>query len=628
MRKAPLYSLLSDHRVLDDLRHGELEAAVPHDQRAQLDLLVHGTEGAITPGAYTDTEAIILTRGRPSLLVQDGKWEKPRSAEITRRLDPAMKVLEQAVPRVGRVEILGYSLDYIGTGWMLDEDVMVTNRHVAEMFALARGNGFAFRTDADGRVLKSRVDFLREHQRTEMRQANIAEVLFVEIFGDARPDMALVRLERGATGLPEPISLDDGIIGFRDHVAVIGYPAEDPRNDAFVLREIFRNVFGVKRLSPGWISGVRQDGKVLMHDCTTLGGSSGSVIINLATGKACGLHFSGSYLESNYAVTSAALKQRLAQLGPRVVAVPARAPAAASPEGAASEESEEARRRRTKTPAEPSRRELASRKGYDPEFLGTGDLAVPMPEVPEELVAPVHDDPNGELKYTHFSLKMRADRRVALHTACNIDGNLLFNFPRAKDQWFADTRLVDVSHQTDETLYAKNQLDRGHLVRRLDPGWGETRAEGLQGIEDTFFFTNCSPQHAMLNQKTWLSLEDYVLQNAATHALKVTVFTGPVFRDNDRLYRGVQIPEEFWKVVVIVNEFTNRLSATGYLLSQADQLGDLEFVFGEFRTYQIPVAEIEAKTGLTFGDLTRYDPLGSIESSPKREIRGIDDLVL
>lgn len=67
---------------------------------------------------------------------------------------------------------------------------------------------------------------------------------------------------------------------------------------------------------------MRQDGMVLMHDCTTLGGSSGSVIINLATGKACELHFSGTYRESNYAVTSAAIKQRLAQLGRTLVAVP------------------------------------------------------------------------------------------------------------------------------------------------------------------------------------------------------------------------------------------------------------------------------------------------------------------
>ncbi len=49
--------------------------------------------------------------------------------------------------------------------------------------------------------------------------------------------------------------------------------------------------------------------------------------------------------------------------------------------------------------------------------------------------------------------------------------------------------------------------------------------------------------------------------------LKVTVFTGPVFRSDDLIYRGVQIPAEFWKVVVIVKQ-DGHLSATAYLQSQ------------------------------------------------------------
>ena len=63
---------------------------------------------------------------------------------------------------------------------------------------------------------------------------------------------------------------------------------EDPRNDAFAMRDIFKGVYNVKRLSPGWVSGVRPDGKLLEHDCTALGGNSGSVVLNLATGKVCG----------------------------------------------------------------------------------------------------------------------------------------------------------------------------------------------------------------------------------------------------------------------------------------------------------------------------------------------------
>lgn len=624
MRKAPLYSLLTDSAVLSGLRgDGSLESAVPSAERESLDLLMKGRESAINPGPLNKPEAIILTRGRPALLIMDGKWEPIENGELRRRIDAASSALERAIPRVGRVEILDYQLDYVGTGWMVDEDVIVTNRHVAGLFATRRGGGFSFLASADGLAYRARVDFLRENERKAQQQALVAEVLFIEDESEARPDWALLRLDRSAGALPAPIELDDTRLKFHDDVAVIGYPAEDPRNDAFVMREIFRNVYGVKRLSPGWLSGIREDGLLLQHDCSTLGGNSGSVVIKLATGKACGLHFAGSYLDANYAVTSSALKQRLAAIGRTIVAVP----------GSTGQESAEVeeKRRRPARPAAPSAEELASRKGYDPEFLGSPDVAVPLPALTGDLpgrLATVKGSPNGELKYQHFSLKMRADRKVAFFTAVNIDGNLLYNFPRGRDVWFADPRLEDPGDETSEGLYASNTLDRGHLVRRLDPAWGRTRAEAARAMEDTFFFTNCSPQHARLNQKTWLSLEDYVLENAAAQDLKVSVFTGAHFQDGDRLYRGVRIPEEFWKVVVIVNGFTGRLSATGYVVSQADYLGDLEFVFGEFCTYQVPVADIEQRTNLSFGDLSRYDPLGRIEISPRRLIGGPDDLVL
>jgi endonuclease G len=611
VNKASLHSLLRDRTVLADLRDDFLvrESGGSSEVQRQLDLLCEGREDAIDPTRLTVPEAIIYREGRPALLIQDGRWEDARSGELRARLARSEQALRRAIPCVGRVEIRDHRLDYVGTGWMLDEDILVTNRHVAELFAAARGGGFSFMSDGDGRLLRVRVDFLREHERAGARRLDVAAVLFMESPGDARPDMALVRLARGADGLPAPIELDDAAVRYDGDVAVIGYPAEDHRNDLFAMREIFGRTYGVKRLSPGKVAGVRGDGVVFAHDCSTLGGNSGSPVINLATGRACGLHFAGAYMRENYAVSAAALKQRLSQLGRRTIAL--------------------TRAELVPTTAQPEVRSAPElpRTGYDPAFLGDA-ITVPLPHVTAGAVADVRGRDDGELKYTHFSVKMRADRRIACFTACNIDGARLFNVPRGRDRWLAEPRLVDPAHQTDASLYAGNALDRGHLVRRLDPAWGDSRAEALQAIADTFVFTNCAPQHARLNQRTWLELEDYVLENAATYALKVSVFTGPILRDDDRLYRGVRLPEAYWKVVVIVNAFTGRPSATAYLLSQAEELGDLEFAYGEFRTHQVPVTEIEARTGLDFGRLRNLDPLGGLETRARRLITGPEDLAL
>ena len=201
--------------------------------------------------------------------------------------------------------------------------------------------------------------------------------------------------------------------------------------------------------------------------------------------------------------------------------------------------------------------------------------------------------------------------------------NNKMNVKRSKDKWYYDPR-IDQKYQMGPATYSKNDIDRGHLVRRRDPVWGDAAKEANK---DTFHFTNCSPQHKNFNQKTWLELEDYLLNNADNSKLKVTVFTGPIFRADDMLYRGVQIPAEFWKVAVIVKK-DGKLSATAYLQSQKNLLDDLEFAYGKYKTYQVPVSKIEALTGLDFGNLRNHDPIGQIESTIGREIETFDDIKL
>ena len=190
-----------------------------------------------------------------------------------------------------------------------------------------------------------------------------------------------------------------------------------------------------------------------------------------------------------------------------------------------------------------------NRNGYNANFL---EKKVPLPSIPDNLmddVVKLKNSNNEELKYTNFSAVMSKSRGLAFYTAVNIDGSKLEQLERNNDVWYYDPR-IEREFQYGPELYSNNDLDRGHLVRRLDPVWGSNFKDAN---EDTFHFSNCSPQHKNLNQKTWLDLEDYILRNADVHDLKVNVFTGPVFNQNDLIYRGKYlIPSEFWKVVTIV----------------------------------------------------------------------------
>ena len=271
-------------------------------------------------------------------------------------------------------------------------------------------------------------------------------------------------------------------------------------------------------------------------------------------------------------------------------------------------------------------RDYKNRNGYVPHFL---EKTIPLPTISNSLtndIVKLKNNNDIELKYTNFSLVMSKSRKLPFFTAVNIDGSQLKLLERTRDAWYYDPR-IEKEFQYGPDLYFNNDLDRGHLVRRLDPVWGPNFKDAN---EDTFHFTNCSPQHKNLNQKTWLELEDYILKNADVHDLKVNVFTGPIFNANDLIYRGKYlIPAEFWKVVTIIkNDDKKSISATAYLQTQKQLIENLKFVFGEFKTYQVQIKKIETLTGLDFGNLRNFDPLSKIKGVPTKIINNEKDIIL
>jgi len=110
----------------------------------------------------------------------------------------------------------------------------------------------------------------------------------------------------------------------------------------------------------------------------------------------------------------------------------------------------------------------ASCQGYDPGFLAQ---SIELPTLAAERqadVAPLLDGSGHELKYTHFSVMMSRSRQLALFTAVNIDGQQLVAVKRSKDASYFDPR-IERDYQMGPEVYKHPKLDRGHLVRRLDP---------------------------------------------------------------------------------------------------------------------------------------------------------------
>nr|WP_240642052.1 DNA/RNA non-specific endonuclease [Microbacterium sulfonylureivorans] len=270
----------------------------------------------------------------------------------------------------------------------------------------------------------------------------------------------------------------------------------------------------------------------------------------------------------------------------------------------------------------------ATPAGYDDGFLG---IPVPLPR-------PVGGARLHDLPYPRFTVLLDPVRRLAAMTGVNIDGATLRDLPRT-GEWELDPR-VPASDQTGPAVYADNDLDRGHLVRRRDPGWG-TVAEARAATEATFSYANAAPQAGAFNQskELWLGLEDHVLEYADTTDRRVSVFTAPVLAADDPPYRGVGIPRRFFKVAAWASEGEDgmpRLEAAGFVLDQSDLIDDAQGVvavqrLGAYRTFQVPIADIEALTGVDLGPLVDADVLQPTTLRGEDAwlpLRAADDVVL
>ena len=276
-------------------------------------------------------ETIVLRVGRPVLAIKRDEplleFRDAESAVWRDRLVAARDHLTRAIKAVGRVEVENHpSYKWVGTGWLVSDDVIVTNRHVANLFGQRNGSGFVFRQGRGGRPIAASIDFLEEFNRMDSLEFRLRRILHIE--DDRGPDIALLQVEpvRGRR-LAAPITLSSRTAARDQRVAVIGYPAKDSRlPDQDLMEDIFGNVYDKKRLAPGQITESR--GNEIQHDCSTLGGNSGSVVLDLSSGEALGLHFAGIFLEANFAVPAGLVADRLRRLAVWVLrARPGSAPA-------------------------------------------------------------------------------------------------------------------------------------------------------------------------------------------------------------------------------------------------------------------------------------------------------------
>ncbi|WP_026898759.1 DNA/RNA non-specific endonuclease [Daejeonella oryzae] len=269
-------------------------------------------------------------------------------------------------------------------------------------------------------------------------------------------------------------------------------------------------------------------------------------------------------------------------------------------------------------------------KGYKRNFIK--GFTVPLPRMSRKLSSQrtgLKNTKQFEIKYTHHSIVMHKERKFAIISASNVDGNTWQPIIR-KGNFIKDTIHLTENSQFGNELYhavksvsgqSKNDFDQGHLTSFQEILWG-SEDEKLQAAKDTFYFTNCVPQHSLLNKGAWKLLEQYILKTQADiHNLHVSVMTGPVLKDNDPIFihkvngETVRIPCAFWKVIYFKG--THGLTCVGFMMSHKQllikdktieitepfKIPSKEEYFMDFKkagTFQVNVKMIKKISGMGF----------------------------
>jgi len=206
---------------------------------------------------------------------------------------------------------------------------------------------------------------------------------------------------------------------------------------------------------------------------------------------------------------------------------------------------------------------------------------------------------------------------VILHTGFS----LLFNDAHKQADWVAymltAERTIPVVSRVNKFIpdpavktgtavdadYLNSGFDRGHLAPCADMRWSQ------QAMEESFYFSNVSPQVPALNQVTWAKLEALVRLWAKEYDT-LYIATGPVLRDGlpsiaDMISEDkkgkykpknrVSVPEYYYKV--ILNYTSKEIKGIGFIVPNKAGLGQ---AIPTIQSYAVTIDSVQNFTGINF----------------------------
>lgn len=250
---------------------------------------------------------------------------------------------------------------------------------------------------------------------------------------------------------------------------------------------------------------------------------------------------------------------------------------------------------------------------FETHFIEGASVRLPLPG--PRLANRLYNDGNP-VEHTYHSILFHTERGFAACAAHNHDAStrsVLSNDNERPRSFDEDPQVNPPSIQINNRRGYHgdhNPWDRGHLCQREMMNWGDPDLAASAMLESDYW-TNIVPQHETLHHSAWGKIEKWMAEEAeGSH--RISVFTGPVFTDDDVSHtnypgeRPFFIPAGFWKIIAL--RHSGILKAAAFLVWQRDYDRENPVAY-EPVLEQVRLTTIEYLTGFIFEDLRDADPL-------------------
>jgi len=256
------------------------------------------TQFRLSDEEWSSLEAIVQVTGRPALGYKEEQVEMPNEVGANQHwavlIATARTTINQVSSSVGRVSRKSKGTqELIGTAWRIGESLVVTNRHVAARLVFQPNDPISSWELEPGKI--PRVCF----DASGLQEFSVKGIVYCS--PEDAVDLAILQLDCGGNTPPPPLRLDwapesIGVEIFEPgepkptfkgkQIYLVGHPYHRVASNA--VAKVFGNADGSKRFSPGYVTSIEET--ELEHDCSTLGGNSGSCVLSAGSHRVVGLH--------------------------------------------------------------------------------------------------------------------------------------------------------------------------------------------------------------------------------------------------------------------------------------------------------------------------------------------------